>query len=115
MPSLISRTTVALLSVLTAVNAGPIDAQGTELVGRNVIGGIRSAADSLEYKVQPLLDFDKDGCYNTAAIDSNGNTNPGLNAGVGKCPATDCRSQDRLNSNNVYSRKRCNNGWCAVM
>ena len=114
MPSLISRTTVTLLTVLTAVNASPIDAHSTELVGRNVIGTIRSAADSIEYAVQPVLDFDKDGCYNTAAIDGNGNTNGRLNS-VAKCPASDCRNKDRLDNNNVYSRKRCNNGWCAVM
>ena len=29
-------------------------------------------------KWQPVLDWDKDVCYQTSAIDSNGNTNPGL-------------------------------------
>ncbi|RYP89301.1 hypothetical protein DL769_000135 [Monosporascus sp. CRB-8-3] len=100
-------TTFTLLSALTVVNATPIRA-------RDLRSALPSSANEIEYKFQPLMDFDKDGCYNTAAIDSSGNTNPGLGP-VFKSPSSDCRDGDRLQNNNVYSRKRCNNGWCAIM
>ncbi|KAI0013875.1 secreted protein [Xylariaceae sp. FL0662B] len=63
-------------------------------------------------KWQPAMDFDTDGCYNTPAIDAQGNINPGLehkDTGL----ASDCRDASDLENNNVYSRARCNNGWCA--
>jgi len=96
MRSFIRRTSVALLLGLIAVSAGPIDysahsANGTELVGRNVLGALRSSASYIELKFQPVLDFDKDGYYNTAAIDDDGNTNSGGSAFL-RCPASGCRS-----------------------
>ncbi|KAI1074487.1 secreted protein [Whalleya microplaca] len=65
-------------------------------------------------KWQPAMDFDTDGCYNTPAIDANGNINPGLDhedTGL----ASECRDASDLSNNNVYSRARCNNGWCAYL
>ncbi|WQF83681.1 Putative necrosis inducing protein [Colletotrichum destructivum] len=44
---------------------------------------------------QTAMDFDMDSCYNT--------------------PAGGCRDGPDLGSSNVYSRARCNNGWCAYM
>lgn len=42
----------------------------------------RRKQDRLEIKLQPLLNFDSDGCYNTAAIDASGRTNPGKDNNV---------------------------------
>ncbi|KAI0603550.1 NPP1-domain-containing protein [Biscogniauxia sp. FL1348] len=63
---------------------------------------------------QPAMDFDTDGCYNTPAIDADGNVAPGLdhdNTGLSE----GCRDPSDLVNNNVYSRARCNNGWCAYL
>ncbi|KAI1640138.1 necrosis inducing protein [Biscogniauxia mediterranea] len=60
------------------------------------------------------MDFDTDGCYNTPAIDADGNVAPGLdhvNTGLSE----GCRDPSDLVNNNVYSRARCNNGWCAYL
>ncbi|RGP64957.1 necrosis inducing -domain-containing [Fusarium sporotrichioides] len=86
-------------------------------VEAHLIGNLPNGAHEMEHKFQPLTDFDKDGCYYTSAIDANGNTNGGLTQSnvIGKGPAADCRDNNRLERNNVYSRRRCNNGWCAIM
>ncbi|KAK8062596.1 hypothetical protein PG997_014693 [Apiospora hydei] len=68
----------------------------------------------LAAEVPPLTDFDTDGCYFTAAIGPGGTTNPGLSP-IAKGMAAECRDNNRLESNNLYSRSRCNNGWCAIM
>ncbi|EGU89413.1 hypothetical protein FOXB_00037 [Fusarium oxysporum f. sp. conglutinans Fo5176] len=67
--------------------------------------------DSLRY--QPALDFDKDSCYHTAAIDRDGVVNKGLSIHGGI--TRDCRDRTRVDNANVYTRKRCNNGWCAYI
>src|SRR6478736_3299237 len=72
---------------------------------------INADEDSLRY--QPALDFDKDSCYHTAAIDRDGVVNKGLSIHGGI--TRDCRDRNRLDNANVYTRKRCNNGWCAYM
>lgn len=104
------RTTsaAALLSALALVNASP-----ATLRRRDILTPLPEGADDVELKFQPLLDFDSDGCYNTAAIDPDGNTNPGKDA-TGT-PQGDCRDAHQLENSNVYSRKRCNNGVCAIM
>lgn len=56
------------------------------------------------------MDFDTDGCYNTPAIGIDGTLNPGLECG-GDVNGH-CRDLSDLQNNNVYSRARCNNGWC---
>jgi hypothetical protein len=90
---------------------------GTPLEARNVIGKLPSGASELEHKFQPYADFDKDSCYYTSAIDGNGVTNGGIpkRNWWAKDVAQGCRDGARLDSNNVYSRSRCNNGWCAIM
>lgn len=70
------------------------------------------AATDGALKWQPVLDWDKDTCYHTAAIDPNGNTNPGLETTPQVGP---CRQADRLSHCNAYSRERCNHGWCVYM
>lgn len=65
-------------------------------------------------KWQPVLDYDTDSCYNVPSIDAQGNTNPGLSSE--HTTNTDgCRKPEFLDNQNVYSRRRCNNGWCAYM
>ena len=98
----------ALLSSLAVVQASP-----TQLGKRDIIGYLTESADEIELKFQPHLDFDTDGCYNTAAIDFNGRINPGHDA-TGT-PQGDCRDPHQLENSNVYSRARCNNGKCAIM
>ncbi|KAL7626450.1 hypothetical protein AAE478_003222 [Parahypoxylon ruwenzoriense] len=71
-------------------------------------------ATANDLKFLPAMDFDKDSCYNTPAIDAQGNISPGLstnNAAGGE----GCRDYSDLVNNNVYSRQRCNNGWCAYL
>ncbi|KAK8112936.1 hypothetical protein PG984_013462 [Apiospora sp. TS-2023a] len=80
-----------------------------------IVGRLGNSASALEQKFHPMTDFDTDGCYFTAAIGPEGNTNPGLPNPVGKGMASDCRDNNRLEFNNLYSRSRCNNGWCAIM
>lgn len=85
---------------------------------RDLRTALPNSALAIEHKYQPVLDFDRDGCYYTAAIDAAGNLNPGLNAAHGvppTCLQSQCRDPSRLQNSNVYSRSRCNNGWCAIM
>lgn len=60
------------------------------------------------------MDFDSDSCYNTPAIGPDGTINPGLDHNsVGL--STGCHDLSDLQNNNVYSRARCNNRWCAYL
>ncbi|KAF4341655.1 hypothetical protein FBEOM_4393 [Fusarium beomiforme] len=101
-------------------------------------------ADVESLRYQPLLDFDEDSCYNTAAIDQWGNVNFGMpveqmfipymsdynrddaeirmrqdesknGISQGSAFSFGCRNFARLEHANAYSRYRCNNGWCAYM
>ncbi len=94
-------------------------AAGTgNITERDIRGSIPNNAMSIEHRFQPALDFDRDGCYYTSAMDGSGNLNPGLNYAQGvppNCLRATCRDNNRLENNNVYSRTRCNNGWCAIM
>ncbi|CRK15819.1 hypothetical protein BN1708_011562 [Verticillium longisporum] len=101
-------STAALLGALSAVNASP-----APILRRDIITALPGSADEIENKFQPILDFDTDGCYNTAAIDPDGNINPGK--GATGTPQGDCRDPPQLENSNVYSRRRCNNGVCAIM
>ncbi|KAF5981864.1 hypothetical protein FCOIX_4003 [Fusarium coicis] len=101
-----------VLAGALSVEAGPL-----KLAKRVLMGRLDDGAHEIEHKFQPVTDFDTDGCYYTSAIDKDGNTNRGLSQKdvYFKGPAADCREPNRLENNNVYSRKRCNNGWCAIM
>ncbi len=107
-------------SFLTTIGFPDGDHSGNSTLStRDIRGSLPVHADTMEHRFQPVLDFDKDGCYYTSAMDPSGNLNPGLNyallGGHPGCLARDCREPNRLENNNVYSRKRCNNGWCAIM
>ena len=62
---------------------------------------------------QPALDFDTDGCYSTPAIGPDGTINGGL--AMGGTVNGQCRDLSDLQNTNVYSRSKCNNGWCAYL
>lgn len=64
-------------------------------------------------KYQPAMDYDKDGCYPTPAIGSDGTINPGLK--IGGDVNGNCRDESDLDNTNSYSRSKCNNGWCAYV
>ncbi|KAH6875227.1 necrosis inducing protein-domain-containing protein [Alternaria rosae] len=51
-------------------------------------------------KRQPVLDWDKDTCYQTSTIDSNDNTNPGLEPSSSESV---CRDASRLSHCNTYA------------
>lgn len=72
----------------------------------------KATADDLKW--QPVMDFDKDGCYNVPAIDADGNISEGLEHNWVSA-SQDCRDASDLENNNVYSRQRCNNGWCVYL
>ena len=69
----------------------------------------QSASDGA-LKFQPVLDFDKDACYQTAAIGLDGRVNQGLDQFKGNC-----RERAELFWAQTYVRQRCNHGWCAYM
>ncbi|KAI4616853.1 hypothetical protein J4E83_006434 [Alternaria metachromatica] len=77
----------ALISVTTASLTG--------VILNPLISGTEGAL-----KWQPVLDWDKDVCYQTSAIDSNGNTNPGLDA---KFSVGECRDPSRQWNCNTYA------------
>ncbi|KAH7207775.1 necrosis inducing protein-domain-containing protein [Fusarium redolens] len=104
----------ALLAIAEVVLAysSPI-LRDNDVFRRDVLTKLPRNADENSLRFQPALDFDKDSCYNTAAVDVQGNLNPGLpNKGS---PSAGCRDISRLDNANVYSRSRCNNGWCAYI
>ena len=105
MPRLLS-TAAALLGAASIVSAAP--SARAQKRQDDIIAPLPEAASDLEFKFQPLLDFDTDGCYNTAAIDGSGT----INAGDGATSelAGDCRDPVHLENSNAYSRSRCNNG-----
>jgi hypothetical protein len=70
-------------------------------------------APSTDRSYEPAFDYDSDGCYPTPAIGSNGVIAPGLNTS-GAINGS-CHDAWDLDNVNVYSRSKCNNGWCAYM
>lgn len=71
-------------------------------------GSLGQDATEGALKYQPVIDFDKSACYNTAAITRDGHPNNGLETGQG-----DCRQKNRLENSNTYVREKCtNDGWC---
>lgn len=76
-------------------------------------GGLPAAAPEADQKFQPATDYDKDGCYPTPAIGPDGTVNPGKD--LGGAENGECRDEVDLDDANIYSRSKCNNGWCAYM
>ncbi|KAI1873960.1 uncharacterized protein JN550_003229 [Neoarthrinium moseri] len=105
-----NRLALLAMVFITSVNSSPLQ----HLQTRDPPRALPEKATADDKKWQPAMDFDTDSCYNTPAIDANGNMAPGLdhdNTGL----SSDCHDLSDLQNNNVYSRARCNNGWCAYM
>jgi hypothetical protein len=102
-----------LLTGTSTVTASPLDLYH-ELIAREPPRALPQRATQADLKWQPSLDFDRDGCYNTPAIDANGKVAEGLDHHY-TGGSSGCRDLSDLNNNNVYSRQRCNNGWCAYV
>ncbi|KAH6614687.1 necrosis inducing protein-domain-containing protein [Chaetomium sp. MPI-SDFR-AT-0129] len=112
MPQL-TPTALLLLAAgaLAAPNAPPLS-----LLPRapNPPTALPQSATANDLRWQPSLDFDTDGCYNVPAIDAQGNIAQGLEHNfVGL--SSDCHDLSDLDNNNVYSRQRCNSGWCVYL
>lgn len=103
-------TAVALLSAIATATALPSLSRRAPDPPR----AIPQSANADELKFQPVLDYDTDSCYNVPAIDAQGNVCQGLD-NTYTTNTKDCRDASDLDNQNVYSRKRCNNGWCAYM
>lgn len=101
-----------VFGLLAAVDASPLET--LKLLRRDPPTALPENASEDELKYQPVMDFDTDGCYNTPAIDMDGNIAEGLDH-TWTTTHGDCRDEEDLDNNNVYSRSRCNNGWCAYM
>jgi hypothetical protein len=71
------------------------------------------SADFEDLVYMPATDYDVEGCYPSPAIGPDGTLNPGLR--IGGHPNGNCRDKSDLDNANVYSRRKCNNGWCAFM
>jgi len=112
--SFVSVTMTAPLTTVGDLNT--ITTNGTSdeslLLSRSVLNKLPANANGEQIKWQPALDYDKDSCYNVAAIDGSGNLNEGFAVltSTGKC-----RTADRLTQTNVYVRNKCNHGWCAYV
>lgn len=106
---MLSNFVYALLGALPVVLAG-----GRPSSIHNWLEPLPKKASKIELRYQPVMHFDHGTCYNTAAIDIHGNTHEGASP-LGACPWDNCREAEHLEHNNVYSRMRCNNGYCAIM
>ncbi|KAL8364871.1 hypothetical protein RB595_003922 [Gaeumannomyces hyphopodioides] len=121
MRSITTTTVSVLLGVATLAAANPAvvpESVLKSLPRREIVTPIQDSASPLEHQFQPVTDFDKDGCYYTAAVGADGEKNGGWDPSNGlhpACLASVCRDNNRLENNNLYSRSRCNNGWCAIM
>ncbi|KAM7198606.1 Necrosis inducing protein (NPP1) domain containing protein [Naviculisporaceae sp. PSN 640] len=110
-----TTTALVLLASLVGSSAAAavnLTARG-ELFARDNLVPLPGCSTYADRKWQPGLDFDKDSCYNVAAISPSGKLNPGLSCV--SLPYTNCRDEYDLLNQNVYSRSRCNGGWCAHM
>ncbi|ENH66802.1 hypothetical protein FOC1_g10007458 [Fusarium oxysporum f. sp. cubense race 1] len=105
---------LSALGLVSIASAFPSRISNPEkLFRRLLLRRLDTNADEDSLRYQPALDFDKDSCYHTAAIDRDGVVNKGLSIHGGI--TCDCRDRTRLDNANVYTRKRCNNGWCAYI
>ncbi|OTB06780.1 hypothetical protein M426DRAFT_318490 [Hypoxylon sp. CI-4A] len=108
-----SGLALLMATAVPVANGNPIT-HLLRLFARDPPQALPENATANDKKFQPAMDFDTDGCYNTPAIGPDGTINPGLdheNTGLSE----DCHDLSDLQNNNVYSRARCNNGWCAYL
>ncbi|MEU2728195.1 NPP1 family protein [Streptomyces griseoviridis] len=103
----LTRAVLGAVGALALVVAVPAGAHAS------VLRQLPQNADGLEQTFSPAYDYDKDGCYATAAIGADGTLNPGLK--LGGDVNGHCHDPAQLAAANTYAREKCNNGWCAVM
>ncbi|KAJ0160371.1 hypothetical protein CTA2_8090 [Colletotrichum tanaceti] len=112
-PGTVMSFWAALLAVSTA---SPIDKDARNTLQRRKSPvKMNVCAPEADKKWQPAMDFDMDSCYNTPAVGRDGDLNPGLSVCGTFATAGGCRDGPDLGNSNVYSRARCNGGWCAYM
>jgi hypothetical protein len=99
---------VAALGALTLLHPKPAQAQSWPAP----VSPLKELATSLDKRFQPAIDFDTDVCFNVPAVDSSGNISAAASTYATRPPAS-CRNANYLKTSNVYSRARCNNGYCA--
>ena len=76
------------------------------------VAPLNELATALDKRFQPAIDFDTDVCFNVPAVDASGNISAAASTYATRPPAA-CRNANYLRTSNVYSRTRCNNGYCA--
>ncbi|KAH7166535.1 necrosis inducing protein-domain-containing protein [Dactylonectria macrodidyma] len=108
-------TAITFLSLAVSTNASLSGNEST-----SPPKAITANASYDEIMFQPVLDFDQDGCYNVPAIDQKGNVDKGLGdpeqpSFTERLTYSNCRNASDLDNNQVYSRGRCNNGWCVII
>lgn len=104
------RLLTVLLSAVWTAHALP----AKPIIERGPPQALPERATRAEKLYQPVMDFDKDSCYNTPYIGRDGRVASGLTTYSTQLTSS-CRDKSDLENNNVYSRSRCNNGWCAYM
>lgn len=75
-PKTIKATVLAILTATAAASALPphLDSLARKAIyARDPPAALPQAATDDQLRWQPSLDFDTDGCYNTPAIDADGN------------------------------------------
>lgn len=100
-------------ALATALGAGALIMMMPGVANASVLQLLPQNADGLEQSFSPAYDYDKDGCYTTAALGADGTLNPGLK--LGGDVNGHCRDSAQLANANTYSREKCNNDWCAVV
>jgi len=98
----------ATLAALMLLNAGSAMAQGWPAP----VTPLPELATALDKRFQPAVDFDTDVCFNVSAVNASGGISAGASTYATRPPAS-CRNASYLAQSNVYSRSRCNNGYCA--
>ncbi|KAI1499940.1 necrosis inducing protein-domain-containing protein [Biscogniauxia marginata] len=107
---------LALLLPLAISTPVSITGPASHIVAaRDHTKALQERATANDKKWQPALDFDTDSCYNVPAVDADGNVAKGLGNDYSNSASEQCRDAEDLDNNNVYSRQRCNNKWCAYM
>ena len=97
---------------LVAASAAALTIGLTGSAHAGVLTPLPESTTTFQKTFQPVFDYDTDGCLPVAAIDQWGNLNGGLDdsgAVTGQC------RDNHLGRANVYSRAKCNNGWCAIV
>lgn len=101
---------VAVLTASSATGSPPAPVESAAVAAPTSRADPASPADRA---LQPLTDYDQDGCYPARAMTASGVMNPGLPLTGGL--ATGCRSATDLTRVDSYARTVCGGGWCARM